>query len=126
MISKLTSLEHSPAIQESNPTHASQNEVKSPYELQMQRVFGSSEKKGGGYGPEDAPERTPEQIYSSPGDADEEEEIVGNGSEFTLPDEVKQAYAKLKAVTEEQYESMTTNIFSHASSVDCGNNAPKL
>jgi len=88
----------------------------------MKRVFGSSEKKGGARGSENAPECTPEQVYSEPGDADEEDENTGNGSEFTLPEEVKQAYAKLKAVTEEQYESMTTNIFSHASSVDAGVN----
>ena len=93
----------------------------------MKRVFGSSEKKAGARGSENAPEYTPEQVYSQPGDADEEDENAGKGSEFTLPDEVKQAYAKLKAVTEEQYESMTTNIFSHTSSVDTGaNGAPKL
>lgn len=92
----------------------------------MKQVFGSSEKKAGVRSSENAPEYTPEQVYSEPGDAAEEEN-AGKGSEFILPDEVKQAYAKLKAVTEEQYESMTTNIFSHASSVDAGaNGAPKL
>ena len=92
----------------------------------MKRVFGSSEKKGEGRGSDQEPECTPEQVYSlsHPAEDDEEDEnvheLAREGSEFTIPPEYRQAYAKLKAVTEEQYESMTTNIFSQHSSVDAG------
>ena len=84
----------------------------------MKRVFGSSEKKEVVCSPDmriesqEDPERTPELLYDTSNDQ-QSKDMQAEGNEFTIPPEYKQAYANIKAVTEEQYESMTTNIFSH-------------
>ena len=60
LISKLTSIANSPSMNECHQTDNSLV-VKSPYELHMRRVFGSSDKKEEMLNSEDnEPERTPE------------------------------------------------------------------
>ena len=103
LISKLPTLVNSP---EENDI-----ETKSPYELQMHRVFGSSDKKEELIRFDKDPERTPEQTSSSFENQHQTTQEPAD-SEFTIAPEYKQAYQQIKAITEDQYNSIASDVFS--------------
>ena len=106
LISKLPTLMNSPQ----------ENEIeisKSPYEQQMKRVFGSSEKKEEQHRFDKDPERTPEQTSSSFENQHQTTHDPAD-SEFTIAPEYKQAYQQIKAITQEKYNSLASDVSNEA------------